>query len=568
MDVRSSLPYELRVGVSGHRTLPDEPAVARAIRRLLDRIGATLQQPESAPPEWTVISPLARGADRLVAEAVLERTTARLDVVTPFPLEEYRKDFHTQEDRTQFEALLARASHVQEMDGLEWNDEPDSDEARQTARDVGYFRVGERVVEACEMLIVIWNGRAAGLGGTAEIVRYALQRERAVLWIHADRPDDPPRMIRAVKYAAGDIADVDAVPLPDKAKALSRGFHQQAAYFRDEATPTAHYTRVVQEAHDKLVGVATASGLPPAAIEPLLRLFVPQFVRADELAIFYQRRHTRLITGILYLAASGVTVAVAQVLFWPAQSWVIAFEVAAMVAVLALWWYGRREAWHEKWLHDRYLAERLRMAIFTTLVGGPPSEGAGDNPLPFYRNPQQWLTRAVSALARTASGGLQPLPFEPLKRFVAQAWLEDQRGFHARTASAKARIAHRRHYLGFALFGTTLVAATFHLFRVGHALGAGLAPILRPDAWFTLLALVLPVWAAAVHAGTTQLEFERIEERSTRMATVLGMLAGRAQRARRLEELREVADEAVRLMTMENTEWWVLLSFQDVRLHV
>jgi hypothetical protein len=60
------LPYELRIGVSGHRVLADEAAVSRTVGHLLDKIEQTLNRP-STPVAWTVVSPLARGADRIVA---------------------------------------------------------------------------------------------------------------------------------------------------------------------------------------------------------------------------------------------------------------------------------------------------------------------------------------------------------------------------------------------------------------------------------------------------------------------------------------------------------------------
>src|SRR5476649_2467962 len=108
------LPYDLRIGVTGHRTITNEVAVASAVAALLSRIGATLTP---VPLAWTVISPLARGADRVVARAVLDQPDAHLEVVTPFPLAEYRKDFESAEDHGEFEQLLARAGQVHELDG-------------------------------------------------------------------------------------------------------------------------------------------------------------------------------------------------------------------------------------------------------------------------------------------------------------------------------------------------------------------------------------------------------------------------------------------------------------------
>ncbi len=172
------IPYEFRVAVTGHRNIPDELAVERAIERVLDRITSTLDKVDvdATPIAWTIVSPLARGADQLAAKTLLERVDARLEVVTPFPLAEYRKDFSSDGELARFEGLLARAAAVNELACTVQFGELACDlgngEALKALRDAAYLRAGERVVEASEVLLAIWNGRqAAGAGGTAEIVR-------------------------------------------------------------------------------------------------------------------------------------------------------------------------------------------------------------------------------------------------------------------------------------------------------------------------------------------------------------------------------------------------------------
>jgi hypothetical protein len=269
----------------------------------------------------------------------------------------------------------------------------------------------------------------------------------------------------------------------------------------------------------------------------------------------------------LYLAAAAVTVALGQLLFFPDRRWLILFEVLGMLMVLVLWSVGRHEAWHEKWLHDRYLAEQLRIATFTALVGAVrPSEG--DDPLPFYGGPHHWLALAVLELTESTAALVSQIPFGPLREFIVLAWLQEQQKFHGRTAHDTARRAHRRHWLGIGLFGATLLMAALHFLGVGHAPESHDLNVARLDLWVTFLALVLPVWAAAVHAVTSQLELERVAERSRRMARVLEPVLHRAAGASGFDELRRVSLQAAALMTMENREWWVLLSFQELRLHV
>ena len=109
-------------------------------------------------------------------------------------------------------------------------------------------------------------------------------------------------------------------------------------------------------------------GLPEEAFRGILSNLVPQFARADSLALLYHRKHVREVTGILYLAELSVTISVGHVLFFPEQHWLIIFEVLAMLAILGLWMSAGSSAWHEKWLQARYLAEQLRIATFPTLL--------------------------------------------------------------------------------------------------------------------------------------------------------------------------------------------------------
>ncbi len=563
----TTLSYELRVGVTGHRTIADSAGVIGAIDDVLSRVTALLSDP-AAPLALTAVSPLAQGADRLFATAALARGTARLEVVTPLPIAEYRTDFETSDDRHEFEALLQRAARVDELEGPTVFDGP-VDGERVDPRDTAYLRVGERVVEACEIVIAIWNGRrAVGTGGTAEIVQHALRQDRLVIWIQADRPQAAPTIIRSVSYdSEAECARVETAPFPAVARELSRGYHQQAAYLRNRLVDEAELDARAREARAELERAAEGAGIPAATLTSVVHTIVPHFVRADRLALIYQHRHLRVVNGILNLAAAAVTVAVVQVLFFPEQLWIIGLEVLAMVCVFGLWAGGRRGAWHEKWLHDRYIAEHLRSAQFAALAG-MASHAQGAAGLPFYRGPQHWLAQIVSVLRDEAARTIPPIPVTALRRLIVDAWLTDQQAFHERNTKRKSRQAHRRHQIGLGLFGATLLMALLHMFGIGHTAGEEGLRVLQPGLWITFLALVLPVWAGAIHAVTSQLELERVAERSRRMAEALSWLSERASRASTREELHAVIDDVSALMSAETHEWWVLLSFQNVRLHV
>jgi hypothetical protein len=157
----------VRVGVTGHRFLAEVGKLRAALERALDMIAAAF--PGRA---LVAVSPLAEGADRLVAHAVLDRGGA-LQVVLPLPVEDYATDFAGEQSQAEFRRLLGEADEVMVL--------PPTD-----TRDEAYEQVGRRVLDASEVLIALYDGRPAqGRGGTAQIVEEALARGMPVLHIKA-----------------------------------------------------------------------------------------------------------------------------------------------------------------------------------------------------------------------------------------------------------------------------------------------------------------------------------------------------------------------------------------------
>jgi hypothetical protein len=145
-----------RIGVTGHRKLADVAAIEAGVEAALAAIEARF------PKEpLRILSSLAEGADRLVAQRVLSRPGARLIAVLPLPRLDYMADFESQQSREEFLALLGEAEAVIEL--------PPRD-----SRTEAYERAGRYVVEHADVLVAVWDGLPAlGRGGTAEIVAWA-----------------------------------------------------------------------------------------------------------------------------------------------------------------------------------------------------------------------------------------------------------------------------------------------------------------------------------------------------------------------------------------------------------
>lgn len=152
------------LGVTGHQDVP--PAVAKYACKRFRELGSQ--------PELVGACSLAAGADQLFAEVVLESGRGLWVVI---PSHGYESSFAEQADLERFRQLLARADTVERLDY------PEPSEA-------AYFAAGRRVVEVCDKLVAVWDGKSArGLGGTGDVVAYANQQGKPVevLWLDGVR---------------------------------------------------------------------------------------------------------------------------------------------------------------------------------------------------------------------------------------------------------------------------------------------------------------------------------------------------------------------------------------------
>jgi hypothetical protein len=152
-----------RLGISGHQDLADESAWSW-VRQTLETIVADQPTPVQA------VSSLARGADQLLSEIVLN-AGGSLYVVIPFPGYEWT---FSGKHLERFRTLVAKAQR-------EVTPPAENDEA-------SFWAAGQRVVDLSSLLIAVWDGKAArGLGGTADVVRYAMERHKPVVHLNPDR---------------------------------------------------------------------------------------------------------------------------------------------------------------------------------------------------------------------------------------------------------------------------------------------------------------------------------------------------------------------------------------------
>ena len=157
-------PVPLVIGVTGHRDLV--PAEIPLIKQKVRDVLVDLRQRYPGLP-ISVISPLAQGADQLVAEVVIELKIP-LCIVTPMPVAEYRRDFEGEALAT-LEGYLALGELIE----LPLLASQTQVQGEQKIRDQQYVELGGYVAAHSHILLALWDGCDSGFeGGTAGVVRF------------------------------------------------------------------------------------------------------------------------------------------------------------------------------------------------------------------------------------------------------------------------------------------------------------------------------------------------------------------------------------------------------------
>jgi hypothetical protein len=200
------MPLCLRIGVTGHRDIRDkdhvQEQVADAVRWLARELDLA-KVSQHSPISLQLVTPLAAGADQIAADAVRSLHVAGTTLVVPVPSDEaaYLESIRVDDEAAARKYELLRHEHGT----------IDIKLPRTTADDAGFRKVGQWVVDHCDLLVAMWDGRppsapvAGAPPGTAGIVSYALSHPREIPVIvvpvaHKGKngmpePDLPPRQL-------------------------------------------------------------------------------------------------------------------------------------------------------------------------------------------------------------------------------------------------------------------------------------------------------------------------------------------------------------------------------------
>ncbi len=581
----------VQIGVTGHRPNRLSPEVAAALPRQCEQVlkaiaalaarayDPLLHAPE--PPLLRILSPLAEGADRIVAHTGLA-LGADLQCPLPFHAAEYCRDFATEASRDEFHTLLAKSSAVFQVDGS------------RDAEDVAYERIGRMVLEQSDFLIAIWDGEpAAGRGGTAQIVEEAMAQNVPVLWLHASQASDPLILLtdefgNRVLHPLEKLESLFASRFPRADGNPESAFNLSHAYcaekqprfdpgrlfrifrdllvrgaFRRGAWRIADYESAGRDEWAKMI--SRSPGLPEETRRYLLDRLCPHYAWADGLSAYYAGALRSSSMASSLLSAFAVMV---PMVGWLCYSHHVELqripaltEFALIAVILAITYHGRRRRWHERWLNYRQLAELLRQYCYLSPLGCP----LATPPLPahFRSGPDRsWVDGMFRTIARDL--GLAPATVNhgyvsSIGQLIATI-LAGQIEYHEGNRKTLTKLSHRLHHVGTALFVVTLLACVTHV----------LIDVESP--WLLLLATVPPAFGAAFYGIANHGEFSRSADRSLAMARELESLQSTdlrnalASPDESFAALREVAQRIAEVMIAETMDWSVVFRYRTLNL--
>lgn len=626
-----------RVGVTGqidlgpdHQDIRDEVAAALAtVRAETEKAAAShagrevYRSPTS--PLLRLLSPLAPGADRLVAQEGLA-AGFQLETAFPFEQDEYEQTFHVDDpDETaasiaEFRALLSEAGkRVVVLDG-DRNDD---------FRKQSYGAVGRLVVRNCDLLIAIWSEvrEPAGAGGTSDTLAYALRAGVPVWWINVDR-SKPSRLLcdpvdlavagaaqepsRSNDYLEAIVAAVIHPPkhLHPHSTLWQRSMNWLRARCGVATDPLGTYlnepaqgNRKVWNIHPATIGALKTRGRrwsAGAEKQGVLKQWGSRFLgllkspwllaeafRYDpnwpgqptlpSLASKYQNRYrtsymlvftaaaVALIAAVVGLAVSWpVTISIGRNVYELHEAIALWFELAALVLILLLIVWNELHQWHERYINYRLLRELMRQSRVLAALGSALPGNRVNLAVPeFHHSWVAWFFAATERANPIATGPLGgPGRIEAQKDRIVEL-VEAQVNFHRHRDRDCAGAAELLDFVGRSLFIATLVTV---LARVGLSLCH------VEEGWTRALALlcaILPAVSAMAFGVKAYEEFNVLADESRQMIAALNDVRRRLDRVDLTlplasQVLANEAQVAARLMLSEVTGWAQLFRMKVV----
>jgi len=360
----------LIVGVTGHRDLlNDELDILKvSVRDFFNQVA-------SAAPELTLslISPLAEGADQLVAEVAMEMNIP-VTALLPMPVDYYRQDFQGAALQ-KFNELLAVCDVIELS--LKSPGEAGSSLDEDT-KEQQYVKMGAYLAAHSHILLALWDGKDSHWpGGTSRVINF-----------HQYDTMDPTKdgdYLSPINFTEDESDLVYHIRCSRRSNEQSLSIDDSGTGIwstRDSLEPKtkqipARYLGVFRRMAEfnrdaaAIVPAITGKGLIPTELEaPFdsgIELISAQFVKADALARHFQSRMFIAVrTGFVLILLAGLCFIIYADLF--SNDMMIYGYLIFVLAIFIVFGFERISGWKRKYLDYRVLAEALRVQFYWSLA--------------------------------------------------------------------------------------------------------------------------------------------------------------------------------------------------------
>jgi hypothetical protein len=541
------------IGVTGHRDLrSSDLAVYRA---QIIEFFELLQTRYPATP-LRIVSAMAEGADRLVAQIALERG---YELIVPLPLspDDYERDFPNslQEFRTMLKRVPAEQIFVWPRSDA-GNNPQEWCESR-TARDQQYREVAAFVAQQSHILLAIWDGVLDDSSGTSGMValKVGLSPAAPINRGAALDPEDSGPVFRVHAVRAGSAAPITQqvswiFPKDSEVESFHTVCSRIDRFNSEPARPHIH-SKLAEAAASLLPGVAGEASADPE--------LSAAFAVADRLAAYYQRITHRVLRLTLALAAMMALTLEIYSGVRPLRVVPLAYLLLFALLTLILVWHRRLDA-QGRYLDYRALAEGLRVQFYWRLAG--LADTASSSYLRKQLDELRWIREALRAT------GAVPPPGVARPDMALKCWVRGQAGYYAERAQLHERRTRRMEYWSSVSLAVGLLAAGClvllwnvlqHLaqWRLWTVLAMGFAPI---------VAALWGTYSERIGARTQANQFARFAAIFRRAERCIDQLESWQPTLERRQIELALLQELGREALMESADWVLLLRERPIAL--
>jgi hypothetical protein len=460
----------LTIGVTGHRDLVAEevPVLKNLVRDFF------LQLRTDFPDlELQLITPLAEGSDRLVADVALE-LGVELIVPLPMPQADYEQDFSSDDAVRVFRDSLEKARIIYLRTLPEAQGQVDTPEDR----DRQYAQLGIFISNHSQILLALWDGKASTApGGTASVVNYHLTAVMPGYSMAEDSPNlladnenDLVYHIVCSRDRPGGRPEEGMQPLQTTWLTAQFGFESgdkmpleyeiMLQRLQDFGLDKQKYESNIDKEGADLLESAPDLVLPVGT-----QKINQQYRIADWLAIHFQKR---ISLGLISIHSIAVFIGLIFIIYSEIEGleFLLSVFLLAFLCGLLLYKIGERRQWHRKHLDYRALAEGLRVQFYWSLAGVidvQSAEFAYDNFLQKQDVDLGWIRHVMRNVS--LSRNRDEVPDDGWVNWVIEQWVGDdskqtgQLAYYQRKQLEKASRFRRTTFLGrLALWVGVLIA--------------------------------------------------------------------------------------------------------------